>query len=153
MNGYLTESGEMRTTLPFDHTASGLPDFLCRFTTSRTASFRARSALSCKDNLFFMRYLAPLFISWNNSLWISSERPFFSFAMRIGFAPELSKRIQELNRGLYRTKKFRRPRAKRRFTSWGGTSCPPSATLSLIRDIANSELGIQNKNKLIINKA
>ena len=57
--GHLTALGEIRTVLPFCHTESGRPVFLCRSTTCRTAFFNAASALSCKDILFFIYYFAP----------------------------------------------------------------------------------------------
>ena len=51
-SSYFTEFAEIRTVLPFFHTANGRPDFLCRSTTPLTAFFKAASALSCNDILF-----------------------------------------------------------------------------------------------------
>lgn len=144
---YLTVFGEIRTVLPFCHTASERLVFLCRSTTCRTAFFSAASALSCKDILFFIRHLAPFRIILNNSSLISSLWPFRRFAINTGFALELSNNVQVSNNDSYNLKKLLMPRTNRRRTSSAVTLCPPSLTLSLIRSIANSGLGIHKKNK------
>ncbi len=87
---YLTEYGEIRTTLPFFHTASVRPVFLWFSTTCRTAFFIAASAISCKDILFFISHLKNLCTILNNSGSITSLCPFFVFAINTGFSFELS---------------------------------------------------------------